>query len=411
MIPDRTIKLTLADMAGFRQEFTNLRSLYDFAIKERDVWKDHSQAVESKQRTNNPTVQAFSYFQTLVTKIEQWQESLDSWDDNQFKQQFTTLQQSVFQPLPQRWLWSGNPCVQPFIQCFLEHNPQVAVAFLNYVVNNKVSMSQNDSNAFKGAMLGYEFSNQASEITKRRNGEKTSLGHLRNAFADSKNELFTEVSELKDNFQKWEADAKADSTQIHRVNKKLNARTIRKQNKSFEENLHSWASTVSELEKTYEEKLRLKKPAEYWKSAADKYKNQGFIAAFFLIAVCLVALFFGISFFQSWLSAQELQLKLNTLQGAILFGSIAAIFTFMVKVLAKITFSSFHLMRDAEEREQLTYLYLSLTHESEIDKESRDIVLQALFSRSETGLLSQEQGPKMPMAEMMSIATKGSKNG
>lgn len=68
-------------------------------------------------------------------------------------------------------------------------------------------------------------------------------------------------------------------------------------------------------------------------------------------------------------------------------------------------------MRDAEEREQLTYLYLSLTHESEIDKESRDIVLQALFSRSETGLLSQEQGPKMPMAEMMSIVTKGSKNG
>ncbi|HBC3540540.1 TPA: hypothetical protein KDZ97_005140, partial [Vibrio parahaemolyticus] len=313
MIPDRTIKLTLSDMAGFRQEFTNLRSLYDFAIKERDVWKEHSQAVESKQRTNNPTVQAFSYFQTLVTKIEQWQESLDNWDDSQFKQQFTTLQQSVFQPLHQRWLWSGNPCVQPFIQCFLEHNPQVAVAFLDYVVNNKVAMSQNDSNTFKGAMLGYEFSNQASEITKRRNGEKTSLGHLRNAFADSKNELFTEVSELKGNFQKWEADAKAESTKIHRVNKKLNARTIRKQNKSFEENLHSWANTVSELEKTYEEKLRLKKPAEYWKSAADKYKKQGIFAATLLTMVCIIALVIGIDFFQSWLSAQELQLKLNTL--------------------------------------------------------------------------------------------------
>lgn len=411
MIPDRTIKLTLADMAGFRQEFTNLRSLYDFAIKERDVWKEHSQAVESKQRTNNPTVQAFSYFQTLVTNIEQWQGSLDSWDDGQLKQQLATLQQSVFQPLPQRWLWSGNPCAQPYIQCFLKHNPQVAVAFLNYVVNNKVAMNQNDSNAFKGAMLGYEFSNQASEITKRRNGEKTSLGHLRNAFADSKNELFTEVSELKDNFQQWEAGTKAEARKIHRVSKKLNARIIRKQNKSFDDHLHTWAGTISELEKTYEEKLRLKKPAEYWKTAAEKYRTQGFVAAIFLGVVCFIALMIGIDFFKGWLTAQELKLKLNTLQGAILFGSIAAIFTFVVRVLAKVTFSSFHLMRDAEEREQLTYLYLSLTHEAEIDKESRDIVLQALFSRSETGLLSQEQGPKMPMAEMISLATKGNKNG
>lgn len=411
MIPHRDIKITLTDISGFRKEFTNLRSLYDFAQKERDLWKEQSETIKAKHNVNDATINSFSYLNTLTTNIENWLDELDQLDDNALQQKLNQLRQNVYTPLQQHWLWSGHPSVQPYIQCFLEHNANVAKAFLDLVIRNKVTMSQNNIDAFNGALLGYEFLNQASDITRRRNGEKVSLGHLRNAFADSKDELFSEVSELKTDFQEWEAEIKVSSTKLHRVNKKLNARAIRKQNKSFDDHLHTWAETISELEKTYEEKLRLKKPAEYWKTAAERYRTQGFIAAILLGAICVIALVVGVDFFKDWLSAQDLKLKLNTLQGAILFGSIAAVFTFIVRVLAKVTFSSFHLMRDAEEREQLTYLYLSLTHESEIDKESRDIVLQALFSRSETGLLSQEQGPKMPVAEMMSMATKGNKNG
>ncbi|MGR5173325.1 DUF6161 domain-containing protein [Vibrio owensii] len=411
MIPDRNIKITLADTSGFRKEFTNLRALYDFAQKERDLWKEKSQMVKAKHNVNDATVNSFNYLNTLTTNIESWLNELDQLDDNALQQKLNQLRQNVYTPLQQHWLWSGHPSVQPYIQCFVEHNPNVAKAFLDLVIRNKVTMNQNNIDAFNGALLGYEFLNQASDITRRRNGEKVSLGHLRNTFADSKDELFSEVSELKVNFQEWESKAKASSTKLYRINKKLNARTIRKQNKSFDAHLHTWTSTISELEKTYEEKLRLKKPAEYWKTAAGKFRTQGVIAATLLGVICFIALIVGIDFFKSWLTAQDLKLKLNTLQGAILFGSIAAVFTFVVRVLAKVTFSSFHLMRDAEEREQLTYLYLSLTHESEIDKESRDIVLQALFSRSETGLLNQEHGPKMPMAEMMSMVTKGNKNG
>lgn len=64
-------------------------------------------------------------------------------------------------------------------------------------------------------------------------------------------------------------------------------------------------------------------------------------------------------------------------------------------------------MRDAEEREQLTYLYLSLISDQEIDENSRDIVLQALFSRSETGLLTTETGPTMPsVGEILRTTSK-----
>ena len=112
----------------------------------------------------------------------------------------------------------------------------------------------------------------------------------------------------------------------------------------------------------------------------------------------------------TWLQGQDIGVQLNTIQGVILFGSIAAVYAFLMRVLSRLTFSSFHLMRDAEEREQLTYLYLSLSHETEVDATSREIILQALFSRTETGLLAKEHGPTMPsIGEALKTLTKGNR--
>lgn len=65
-------------------------------------------------------------------------------------------------------------------------------------------------------------------------------------------------------------------------------------------------------------------------------------------------------------------------------------------MLSRLAFSSFHLQRDAEERQQLTYVYLALSNETHADEESGKIILQALFSRAETGLLASESEPTMP---------------
>ena len=73
-----------------------------------------------------------------------------------------------------------------------------------------------------------------------------------------------------------------------------------------------------------------------------------------------------------------------------------AVYAFLVRILSRLALSSFHLMRDAKEREQLTYLYLSLSETDPSEKESRDIVLRSLFSRSQTGLLTNESGPSIP---------------
>lgn len=63
--------------------------------------------------------------------------------------------------------------------------------------------------------------------------------------------------------------------------------------------------------------------------------------------------------------------------------------------------SATHLQRDAEERAQLTYFYLALIKDGAIDEKSRDIVIQSLFSRTETGLLGGDSSPTMPAMDVL----------
>lgn len=160
---------------------------------------------------------------------------------------------------------------------------------------------------------------------------------------------------------------------------------------------------IQELENLYQEKLRLQKPAEYWKKAAKKFRLEGIICAVFLVISLLLGAGYLSNFFTDWLTGQELPVQLNTIQGVVIFGALLAVYAFLIRILSRLAFSAFHLMRDAEEREQLTYLYLSLINEKKIDEKSRDIILQALFSRSETGLLTGESAPTMPGVGMSEI--------
>ena len=67
-----------------------------------------------------------------------------------------------------------------------------------------------------------------------------------------------------------------------------------------------------------------------------------------------------------------------------------------IRALNKVAFSSFHLARDAEEREQLTYVYLSLVKDSAVDEKEKNLIMQSLFSRADTGLLKDDSSPTMP---------------
>jgi hypothetical protein len=65
------------------------------------------------------------------------------------------------------------------------------------------------------------------------------------------------------------------------------------------------------------------------------------------------------------------------------------------------------LVRDAEERKQLSYVYLALKENGSIADTERHIVLQSIFSRADTGLLKEDSSPTMPSSILDKVSNSG----
>lgn len=389
---NRKIDIQLNDAAGKTWKFTGSRELYEFLKTEAKYWKEQRDAIKDGKIHNYMNMH--SHLSNAVKIIENWNDA-ESWDEKRLQQEIGTLNQQALSSIRSNWLWSGHPLTRVFVECHKKHNHAVATAFIEYVIRKNTGYISN-SEGFLGTMIGYEFINQDSAIPERRDTEKAALEHLRNQLDKTTRDLINEVEAFKNSFNIWRGEAIGAWKEW--INKSSGEHSNNQGNyeKEFGAYIGSCKTKISDLENLYHEKLRLEAPALYWEKAARKYGIQGGLWSLALVASILLGIIYFSEFFSGWIKAKEMELKLSTIQGIVIFATILAIYAFLVKTISRLTFSTFHLMRDAEEREQLTYLYLSLINEKKIDERSRDIILQALFSRSETGLLPKESGPTMP---------------
>lgn len=85
-----------------------------------------------------------------------------------------------------------------------------------------------------------------------------------------------------------------------------------------------------------------------------------------------------------------------------------SIAVYLLRLFVKMAVSSFHLSRDAKERNKLTYFYLALIEKKAVTEKERAIILNSLFSRADTGLLKGDSSPTMSgnVAELVDILSK-----
>lgn len=406
---DYSIDIKISDFGGHVEHFKSLRAFYGFINDEEKFFNEKLQSL-GQMAQNHRYITAGQYFNSLKSQLDAWRETFETWSEPTRSEQITIAITNL--NFSNNWLWSGQPFINSYLTCFNEHGGTSAAAFIEYVVN-KNTININDADWFKGYMFGYEFINQKSDIVKRRNSEKVSLDKLRDQYVTERNQLFSETESVRNDIRTWDKSNRTKSNRRFSAQQRLNKIVVRKNEKVFNASIDNmstklteWENKVAALETLYTEKLKLKKPAQYWAEAARRYGIQGSLWTLAIIAAVVLGLLYFREFFLAWLNGKQLPLQLNSLQGIVLFGSIAAVYAFLLKTLSRLAFSAFHLMRDAEEREQLTYLYLSLSNESVVDEKSRSIVLQSLFSRTETGLLAQEHGLTMPGIDLIKASSK-----
>jgi Family of unknown function (DUF6161) len=345
------IKISFQDATGRPFEYGKLEDFLDFIKVEQKFWAEKAEELLQTKGFTNPYLNIEATFQSIFNAAKVWKKDSPAWDEPTFSAQIQALNTSQLSTVQSKWIWSG----QPFIPAWLNSYKVSQAAGEGFVQATLTKTIPNISSYdwFKGYLLAYEFELQdESLIVKRREAESLSFEHLRGVLVEQKDNLVGEISDFK---------TKAEN-----------------------------------VTKTYVEDMRLKGPAKYWKDRATECKVQGDYWANCLGVTIGIALFIFIFLMYSWLQAYSTKINLNTLEGAVIFATILSVFAFAIKTLSKLTFSAYHLQRDAEEREQLTHLYLALSNENKVEAESRNIVLQALFSRSDSGLLAGDHSPAMP---------------
>jgi ABC-type multidrug transport system fused ATPase/permease subunit len=267
-----------------------------------------------------------------------------------------------------------------------------------------------DKGYFTGYMLAYEFvSKDFSKIVERKDAEKKSIQTIRGDFqkklGEAENEVVEYIARSNEKFNEYAGMVDSLKTQ---------------KEKSFNEWFESTASVfrnffessnqkIKDFESLYIEKLKLEAPAQYWNKRAAKLRKEGNWWLVGMIA-CLAASVVTLAIILNMISYGTLQKIFaetsTAIKWSVTFITLISFLAYGLRTFAKLTFSSFHLVRDAEEREQLTYVYLALKKEKAIDQTERHLIMQSLFSRADSGLLKDDSGPTMPGNIIDQVAKK-----
>lgn len=408
------LNLTLRDKLGQQFTFTTSLEILNFFKAEKQYWDE--QKTTLGKNLSAPFVaypQQIDDFLVALKKLKELlAQDLQPNNIQQYKQNFDTAKNQFVNWMSQQWLYRGSPCTEALLDAY-KYSQESGMAFWN-AISTKVITFQNNRTSlptFIGNIMAYEFLLQdQSQIVKRRYAEKKAFSTLRSELEQERNSQVTNFDAFRQNYQSWHADAQGEFDEWFAECKKRSDTTIANHSSFFNEMADHAIERHKDLEALYVEKLRLEKPAKYWEDRAVSLRRQGMIWSICLALVLLSGVGYFTYLFTHWLSGQEMTVSLHSLQGAVLLAVIISAFVFCIRVLSRLAFSAFHLQRDAEERQQLAYVYLALSNETHADEESRKIVLQALFSRAETGLLASESGPTMPGVDgLAGLITKTTK--
>lgn len=386
------------------KEFKGIQSIYKFVLDQVIAWNEVEQLPDYLRPSK-------AHFERLKSQIIQLSDYFYENNQNQFDNNWNNFRSDFTNEKNASNYYNFlYDCPETdFILKVNNQNPNYTLGAIDFMTGSRINLN-NNKDYFIGVLYGYEFKSQNdSEILHRRNNEKVSLSKIRDKYSEY---IIEAEQQLNSNL----SDAKENLTNHFETVDKLKE----EKDKSFEE----WFTgvqngfdsffknsndSIKNNENLYREKLRLEAPAKYWKDRADKLKAESDkhldlmvrISLFGSSTLFIILLAIGNNYYSNIFN--------DTIKGikwSLILITIVSLLVFIIRILAKLYMSSLHLSRDAEEREQLTHFYLALKKDTTIDPAERQLILQSLFSRADTGLLKEDSSPTMPTSIIERFAGK-----
>jgi hypothetical protein len=377
---------------NFNSDIMGVSSIYEFANQQINGWQSLEKNLpEELQNSLNYFTQIRNSISAFVVNYA----TQSSNDLNNYWHPITAAINNVRQhPL------TYNCPESEFLVTVHKNYPGSILGAFNFITSQLNSSITQDKNYYIGTQLAYEFvMKDQTGILQRRRAEKLSLSNIRNEFnaylTKSETEIVEHISNVNEKYGEYieVIDTLKNDKEL------LFTKWFETSKSDFEIFDTESKEKVINLEKAYQELLSLKKPAEYWNLRASTLKKEGWSAIHWLVGLILFACLS--LYLLLWLTPEGMLLSFinnqaSAIKWSIIYVTFIAFLTYGIRALNKVAFSSFHLARDAEEREQLTFVYLALIKDGSVDEKDRSLIMQSLFSRADTGLLKDDSSPTMP---------------
>lgn len=126
---DKKIDVGISDSAGFNQSFKSLKEFLTFCKNEADFWKSEGARNNTQSKRSHNCFSADGPFFSIVSGLENWGASCDSWDDNELSNNLNSLISPHRSFLTRYWIWSAHGFTRRFLDVLERHGVDAANAF------------------------------------------------------------------------------------------------------------------------------------------------------------------------------------------------------------------------------------------------------------------------------------------
>lgn len=352
---------------------TSAQQYIEYIESERSFWKEH----DPKGILNNLTL-----FNSFDSAQRYFSQAIQHYNDNNEYAGTNSMKQST------SIFANGHLCSKTKLASILTNHLDKGNDFINGFVIG-LSKSRNNTTLYPDTLEGFiyalEYSNAISSLYAV--DKKTITDFQSNAKQATTNYaiLNNKYTSSFHNQEKRLADIEKDfSNQVQ---------SFANEAKSYFDDKEK---RCRDLETLYEEKLKLQAPAEYWEQVEKYYlcKGRCWLIVSIIFAILVIGGLVATLFFLPTIIKPESH-WVEVIKNSAIITVITSIAIYLLRLFVKLSTSSYHLARDAKERNKLTYFYLALIEKKAVTEKERAIVLNSLFSRADTGLLKGDSSPTM----------------
>jgi hypothetical protein len=164
----------------------------------------------------------------------------------------------------------------------------------------------------------------------------------------------------------------------------------------FKTKINEWKDNkekqIDILEETYKNKLQLEAPETLWESRAAQYrlKSRCWMIGLFIFIVGLLVSggYFAVKIHDY---IQEMAKGIPFISKSFIYVALISFLIYIIRIIIKIIISSQHISMEYEQKAALTRFYQALIQDGkEVDKEEKLIIFNALFRKTDTGLIKSD---------------------